>query len=154
MRKFLLPLCLTMVSHAAAQDRYVVQVGAYEHERPELLQTLESYGEPVTVRVADDLVRVAVGYYPTVADAQETLLSLQDAGFPDAFVRERQGQFAALNVSNDVVETAPLTVYSRNAQMSANEKLDSLSKEERDNVVLLDGRLHIKNGNEFIPLAQ
>lgn len=151
MRKLLLLCFLGLVSHAAAEDGYVIQVGAFKALPTDLPSALAEFGEAVSATTEAGIVRVGVGYFPTVTAAQDTLQRLQTTGYSSAFVRSHEG-FARQPVSGN--HKVGVLNKATQAGFDANSIVDTLTVEERAKMVLLDGQLHIKEGERFIPLSQ
>ena len=133
---------LISVSLSHADANYTVQVGAYGAVDTQEINKLESYGV-VNTRQVGSLTRVAVGETADLAEAQTLLAQLQSAGYSDAFIRRTSGQSEVTSAHH----------HSHGSHShSHSELLDKLSDEERRLAVYLDGKLHLKRGNEFIPV--
>lgn len=148
MRTLLLICCLGMVSHAAADNRYVIQVGAFKQAPAAVRSDIANYGDAVTATTAQGFVRLGVGYFASVAAAADTLQQVRAAGYERAFVRSSSG-FSTSDARS--VSVASTRVQS---SFDSNSIIDTLSAEERAKLVLLDGQPHIKEGARFIPLSQ
>ncbi len=143
-------------------DDYGVQVGAFEVIDPAFIDKLVGYGEIIELS-NDGLTRVIVKAGNSRADNEYLLKTLQDAGFGDAFIRSL-GATSEVNASykrgrkvnpsdHDINSSGE---HLHNGQSHRHIEEDAawlrLSPEERRNAVYLDGKLHLKQGDEFIPL--
>lgn len=135
---FLLATCLSLPSHAHEQAAlYSVQVGAFASPAQGFRESLTQYGS-VTVDNSGALARFLVGNFKKRSEAELLRDELQREGFGDAFVR-------SIGVVTDHAhESGPVA--------SEQARIDALSEEQRNNVVYLDGVLHLKNGDSFVPL--
>jgi hypothetical protein len=146
-----------------AEDSWVVQVGAYSAKPNgqmnafmEELRALQNDG-PVLSSVNERGLNVlSIGPFTDRTDAQAALYNVQTLA-PDAYIRR---------VSSDPQDTvqgpaqpvpadqgvAPVAVA--NAGSDAAALLNQLPADERRNVVMLDGRLHYKDGERFTPLVE
>jgi len=113
-------------------DKYTIQVGAYRESTDHILAQAHSLGE-VSTRASGTLTFVSIGKYESRDSANADLYRIQTGGFSDAFVRR-------------------IPRNAREQTASINTKLDKLTDEEKKNAVILDGKLHIKRGNDFIPI--
>lgn len=117
---------------------FTVQIGAFKQLGTGFTEAAEEFG-PVTRRINDvGITVVSVGSYAT-RDAAERALGALVADYPDAFVR------------STTTIAPPANTLAATAQDNA--RWSQLPPEDRKNVVYLDGKLHIKRGDEFIPLA-
>ena len=136
-----IPLLLVLFAGTVRADSYSVQIGTYRTPDRDALEERvpADLGELRSTTTPSGLTQFRVGDFASREDAEEALDTLRESGFDDAFVR-RLGETQAHTESES---TKP---------RDDSALLSSLSEEERRNVVYLDGRLHRKVGDEFIPL--
>ncbi|MCR9279832.1 MAG: SPOR domain-containing protein [Pseudomonadaceae bacterium] len=139
---------IACASGAIAND-YVVQIGAFTKDVREYLEPARSYGQIVQRATASGATSYSVGPFGSEADAR-TALDLLQEHYPDAFVRRHSRDSL---VAQSPAAATP-AVIARTGNLSNEQTLANLTAEERERVVYLDGILHVKEGNEFIPLSQ
>jgi len=163
-------LCLLCVWKQGVSQEYVVQVGVFRYPTDALFAKAESLGT-ITTQQASGLTKLFVGKYDSLEAANDDLYRIQASGFADAFVRKLdaktvsdrsaipQTQQASFQRPSEPSAThkhahehAPGTPAHRHLNASDQEKLNALSDEERQQAVYLDGKLHLKQGDQFIPL--
>ena len=148
-RLLLLMTGLASIAWAASSHaNWVVQVGAFTREPdPNFLTRAEALGPAYLQNRSDGTIAVNIGPWEDRDMAERQLVDIQNE-FSDAFIKRYRGTGgAAISAAGP---SAPST-----AQSAGNDELlKSLSIEERVNVVLLDGRLHYKDGDTFIPLEE
>jgi hypothetical protein len=105
-----------------------------------------------------------VGRYNSLDDAKADLNRVAD-DYPGAFVRNmpsaaRSVDFASRSANTSANQMAAHQAATQHSSstpdtQSSDAKLwDSLSESERRRVVYLDGVLHLKQGDQFVPLAE
>lgn len=144
-----LTVLLATASSNAFASEYVVQIGAFSNDVREYLEPARSYGQIVERATSSGATSYSVGPFGSEVDARTALKLLQEH-YPDAFVRRHWGERAETTTGPIAVEP----VIARTGNLSNEQTLANLTAEERERVVYLDGILHVKEGDEFIPLAQ
>lgn len=154
---FLLAIILSGVGHA---DSFDVQIGAYRNPDNARIDLPANVGELRSILGPSGLTRFVVGPFANRAEAELALARLEAAGFGDAFIRVTQDGSTAASRSaltqTAVSYTKDESVADQRSDASSVSQRDldifmSLSEEERRDLVFLDGRLHKKVGDEFIP---
>ena len=152
MRTWIFIAALTTATTVAADD-WMIQAGAYSKPVDAVfLSRLESLG-PVVEEVRDDGTRVVgVGPFAEREEALAVLSGVRDVA-ADAYIRRVGG------ATLEAVQAAPAANKAGHATANTSlaeqlSQLDGLSPELRRRVVLLDGKLHVKEGADFTPLAQ
>jgi hypothetical protein len=153
-------LCSGFLVTPAMAGNYGVQVGVFRNVSSEFIQELEAFDAVTTVQ-REGLTRVIVGDFDTISDANIRLEELQNAGFSDAFVRNT-GKARAQSSSHISTNTSTNEQSSQSQDdselphysPSEQAKWDSLSPSQQLNAVLLNGKLHLKQGDKFIPIKQ
>jgi hypothetical protein len=135
-------------------DSYTIQIGAFRTPSESFVEPARSVGEIYFNRRDSGLVALSVGRFDSFDEAQDKL-PLLAGDFPGAYVRraeaDARSQFSASNTLSASAEAQPR----KNAPSGTEDQLlASLSEAERKNVVYLDGKLHFKDGNRFIPLRE
>lgn len=144
---------LLVLSNAVAAD-FTIQIGAYQNLSDNIIQRAESLGSVKTSSVGK-LTRVTIGSYASRESAAQDLARVKASGFDGAFVRTAVSSSTAAVVAQqashyDTHSHGPDThVHLPN---SIQRKLDEIDIEDRENVVILDGKLHRKVGDSFVPL--
>jgi len=173
-RAILTTMCLVWASSVAAQT-FTVQIGAFREPAAGFVGAAQDHGEVVRESNAEGLTLVSVGRFED-RDSAEALRVKMAGSYPDAYVRRiRSG-------NSSVRATAPSTTSARasatrtvragslngltEAELrtgdgpllrgSARDKQlwQGLSYEDQQRVVTLDGQLHIKLDDRFVPLSQ
>ena len=148
-----LVLFITGLNAQAENGSYALQVGAYKQLDMALLSTLEQYGTLYTEETDQGLTRVKLGNYASRAEAEDTLKMIRNMGFQDAFLSSASGGVSNFEADAPIVEMA--SSYSSNGYVNP-ESLpiwNQLSDDQRENVIYLDGILHIEEDGQFIRLS-
>jgi hypothetical protein len=143
------------VSTSAFAGNYGVQVGAFKNVPWELISRLEAF-DSVTTLQGKSITSVVVGNFDSVSDARITLARLESAGYRDAFVRDldKARALSSMQTSTNASGTPYQASGYENQRFSTSEKAkwDSLTPEQQLNAVILDGKLHLKQGDKFTPI--
>lgn len=148
----LIALFITGIAHA---DSFDVQIGAFRSPDTSKIKLPANVGELRTTSGPNGLTRFLVGPYSNRADANRAQDTLRAAGFKGAFVRAaQQGRIrvSASTTSSSLKSGNASSSNSNEMSQEALQKLISLSEEERRGLVILDGKLHRKVGDEFVPV--
>lgn len=138
-------LLSSLISFTVHAESYGVQIGTYRNPDRDLIEDrVEDIGEIHTSMTATGLTRFHIGSFASLSEAEDALQRLQGAGFEDAFIL---GQVDPQLAGAEADERAEPSLPQGDSAL-----LSSLSEEERRSVVYLDGRLHKKIGDQFIPL--
>lgn len=153
-------LLLTGPAHG---NDYTIQIGAFRTPSESFVEPARSVGEIYFNRRDNGLVALSVGRFASFGEAQDNLALLAES-FPGAYVRRAEaGASSQLDTSGKVSSNISSTSSQTASAMPAgsapasgpeDQLLASLSAEERKNVVYLDGKLHVKDGNRFVPLRE
>lgn len=136
----------------ASAEEYSVQIGAFRDVAPSFTQGAEKVGKLYKTKTASGITRIQVGRFASKEEAAIAKTALLGAGYADAFV-VRKGVAA--------VRAAPTEKRARGSESSVlrpsaavRDPLAGVPEDLRDRVVILDGRLHVVEGDRFIPLDQ
>lgn len=147
-------LLLTLaVSGVAYADSFNVQIGAYRNPDVIGIEVPATIGEIQRSKGPDGLTRLMVGPFASRDAAEKAQDELKAAGFGGAFIRATLD--ASMATARSQTKSAAPRVAVKHESGAAQRDLDilaGLSAEERRDLVYLDGRLHRKVGDEFIPL--
>ncbi|MBT8139375.1 MAG: SPOR domain-containing protein [Gammaproteobacteria bacterium] len=140
--------CVHANTFAEENAGYSVQIGAFASPAAGLQESLSQFGT-VSIDRHGGLSRFLVGQFNERGDAELLRDELRREGYDDAFVRARGKASAAATV------TSQHHSHTNSGQSEADHaRIHALSPEQRENVVYLDGVLHIKQGDSFIPLPE
>ncbi|MDW3095350.1 MAG: SPOR domain-containing protein [Gammaproteobacteria bacterium] len=120
---------------------YSIQIGAYKNPPENLIKRVEKFGVIHTSKFGD-ITRVNVGSFKSRSKAQEFLLNIQEAGYQDAFI-------SRLNM---ISATSNLQETHQSDSTSEMTKFRNLSNTDKDKAVFINGKLHLKEDNKFIPV--
>ncbi len=133
-----------------------VQIGAFRNPDPTSLKVPASVGELRAMASSDGLTRFLVGPFASKSEAARARDELRSIGYKGAFIRATEDATGASTPIAAKPGSAPGKDIKNSDVVSPSksdlELLSSLSYEERSNVVYLDGRLHKKVGETFVPL--
>ncbi len=127
---------------AASAAEYVVQIGAFRRPSQDFAAAARQVGEVTTVVTSSGVTLFQVGTFGSFSEANEARSSLRAAGYADAFVRRARRSAASL----PAVSAAP--------PAEGATRFERLPAELQARTVYLDGRLHVKEGDRFIPLSE
>lgn len=156
-QSLLVVLMLIGWTTTASASEYTIQVGAFKNPSQSYADSLRSLGEVNTAQSSSGVTVFTVGRYNSVDAAKGDLNRIADQ-YPGAFVRNmpasaRSAEFASNGGStSSASESAPAR---ETGNSSPDTQLwESLSESERRRVVYLDGVLHLKQGDQFVPLDE
>lgn len=117
---------------------YTIQIGAYLYPPANLLNSTEKFGQVFT-RQTGGLTRISVGSFNNRNDAQRLLSEIQQFDHPDAFIA--------------LITLQPTsTKQSSGETISEMEKFRLLSDAEKAKAIFYNGKLHLKENNQFTPV--
>ena len=120
---------------------YSIQIGAYKNLPDDLIKTVEKFGD-VHTHQSGDLTRISIGNFRSRSKAQEFLLLIHQAGYQDAFISRL----------NTISTTSNRQKTHQSDSISEMTKFSNLSNADKDKAVFIHGKLHLKEGNQFIPV--
>lgn len=147
-----------------AQAEFSVQIGAFREPAPTFTDKAEKVGKLYRSKSPAGLVRLQVGRFATKKEANVARSALLGAGYDGAFVVQKgvrlqartdqyEGMQDAQFVDSPTSDTYTSRTYSGQTQPSG-DPMAGVPADLRDRVVILDGRLHVVEGNQFTPLDQ
>ncbi|MFK8030016.1 MAG: SPOR domain-containing protein [Gammaproteobacteria bacterium] len=157
-KRIVLMLALFITS-ATYADSFDVQIGAFRYPDASKMKLPAGVGELRSTSGPNGFTRFVVGPYDTRSAAKQALAELRAAGYGSAFIRATRNRIDAYEVDSRT-STPTAQTYTASQQSTSSgptqrelDQLMRLTEEERRNVVYLDGRLHKKVGDEFVPLS-
>ncbi len=142
------------VSIPAMAEHFGVQVGAYRSLSDSTLEQASALGS-VTKVSAGELTTVVIGQFESYESALQALDNIKANGFADAFVRRLpHSEPAPSDVSHagDYESHSHGGVEHVHLPSDIEQRLARMTEEQRKDIVILDGKLHRKVGEQFIPL--
>lgn len=155
MNKTLLSLILIigslLFSLSSFASQYAVQLEASKSPDIGRYESLSAYGKLYTIAADNGYTRTRLGPYASKTKALEVLDNVRAAGFTDAFIAKQQS--GTKSTANQSVTTkGQFDIETFDVKTLKEWKM--LTPEQQANLVYLDGKLHVKNGNEFTPLNE
>ncbi len=144
---------------------YTVQIGAFSKPSDAFAAPARSIGQVNTTATSNGITIFTVGDFDTMTSAKDALDSLRN-DYPDAFVRNIPGSRKPVAASRPAEPTTtgmatPTPTEPKTRRLTAtqgssedSQLWNSLTDDERKRVVYLDGVLHLKQGERFVPLAE
>ena len=145
---------LTIVTGSASASQYAVQLEASKTPQLARFEHLGTHGELYTVAADNGYIRTRLGPYEQKSDAMTVLAQVHNAGFTQAFVAKEQNQSNKTTHSSSNTHSYKNRHNIESVDVKALPAWQKLSTEQQNNVVYLDGALHVKDGNVFTPLSE
>ncbi|MFK7898181.1 MAG: SPOR domain-containing protein [Myxococcota bacterium] len=142
---------------AAAADEYSVQIGAFERPDPNFAAAAEEIGKLYQSRNVNGVTRIQIGRYGSLEEANVALRALNGAGYTDAYVVNKSARLSDSVEAGQLGQTTSRSsrtaaITSTRSRRDESALMANVPDELRGRTVLLDGRLHVMEGNRFIPL--
>lgn len=157
-------LTFILAAGTAQSATYTIQIGAFKTPSAQYVQAARSVGEVYATERASGVIALSVGSFASNAEANQALARVQQQ-YPEAFVRRASSnnrrtfdeggtpaQWAGS--SRTTSTTASRANVVPRAKSDSGDILATLTPSERKHVVYLDGILHFKQGDQFLPLAE
>ncbi len=151
-----LPLAFALIGWSATTNaaEYTIQVGAFKNPSQSYAENLRSYGEVNSSQSSSGVTVFTVGRYSSVDEAKSDLNRIA-SDYPGAFVRNLPSSASSTGNISSTRSPAPSKAATQSSRKTPDTQLwESLSESERRRVVYLDGVLHLKQGDQFVPLAE
>lgn len=145
--RVLIAVVVFAAASAQAAD-YVVQIGAFRNPASDFGELAAEYGTVSTSQSPSGLTRFQVGAFASESEARRALARLRAVGYADAFVL-RKG-----NGNNFVSDLPAVGAAPPSQSPRGRSAVERLPADLRSQAVYLDGVLHIKDGDRFIPLDE
>lgn len=144
-------LLLSLVSGQSLAGQYAIQLEASKSPHLPRFDTLHAYGSLYTEAADNGYIRTRLGPYDSKDQARETLQQIHDVGFPEAImVKHQSGGVSQPVALKNTTQTSDI----ENFDVKTLKEWNMLTPEQQKNLVYLDGKLHIKDGDSFTPLAE
>lgn len=147
----LLTTSLFIVSSASNADHLSIQVASLTQSNPIFLKEMEAFGKVQTIS-SGNFTRVLVGNYHDQNSANQALERLVQRGLNDAFITKLTANTEHPHSHDQEHSLSAENHGHTHLPDQINQKIAELTPEQREKVVLLDGKLHLKEGDQFIPL--
>jgi len=146
-------IATVLISSFAHADSFDVQIGAFRNPDVAKIVLPANVGELRSTSGPDGLTRFVVGPFVTRTDAELARDRLRDSGFGGAFIRTTQDTRTFVQessyVSNSYDSAATYTIDDASTTQA---DADQYVSNGDGDVVYLDGQLHRKVGDQFIPI--
>lgn len=158
MKKTLMLLTLvagsSLITEAAWASQFAVQLEASKSPDLNRYASLSVHGKLYTVNTDNGYTRTRLGPYENKSKALEILEKVRAAGYADAFVARHDNGVSTSSAPAPAKPPAGKVRYGdiENFDVKTLKEWSMLTPEQQKNLVYLDGKLHIKDGNNFIPL--
>lgn len=148
---------LTLVAGSALvtaswASQYAIQLEASKSPNLDRYQALSVHGKLYTVVANNGYTRTRLGPYKNKDQALAVLDKVHAAGYLDAFIAKHQSSEITTSSVNSKVAKQIYDIESFDVRTLKEWKM--MTPEQQANLVYLDGELHIKNGDNFIPLDE
>ena len=132
-----------------------MQLEASKSPNLDRYKDLTEHGRLYTVAADHGYTRTRLGPYENKSKALDVLDKVHAAGYTDAFIAKQQNGDTTSSVSSSMKSPASKYQYDiENFDVRTLKEWKMLTPEQQANLVYLDGVLHVKNGNKFIPLDE
>jgi len=155
-------LCIAIAGTASAD--YAVQIGALSEPNARFADRARDVGAVTTSLTERGITRYRVGRFATKADGRTTLERLRAAGYRDAFLVTTDGASTASYASDTPTYNSSRSIAVSDlpevgagpprAPAASARDLSTVPPELEDRTVVLDGRLHVMENGDFIPLSE
>jgi hypothetical protein len=146
---FLALLSMISMAYIAQADQssssYSVQIATYKNLPKNFVESAEKYGRVHTSQNGG-LTRVSIGDFDNRNAAQNLLSQLKRAGYEDAFISRTNSSMSSNQPQDNSHHHASPDSGSEMA------KFRNLPDSEKERAVFIDGKLHLKEGSDFIPV--
>lgn len=134
---------------AASAGNFTVQIGAFRDAPSGFASAASEIGDLRTTRTDGGITRYRIGDFDTLTAAEAARTRLIGAGYRDAYVVQTRRSPGSPRVT-----AAAAPAPSPRPASTARDPLAGVPASIRSQVVLLDGRYHVKEGDRFIQLEQ
>lgn len=147
-------ILLPLITGQAWASQYAVQLEASKTPQPEKFSTLSIHGNVYTEAASNGYIRTRLGPYNSKGRALEVLNEVHQAGYPNAIIAKHQSNSSTTITPAITSKSAKHKYDIENFDVKTLEEWKMLTPEQQNNLVYLDGKLHVKNGDSFIPLSE
>lgn len=147
---FLSFLLLLLASEANAAS-YYVQLGAYRNPQNANLSNANALGQVEQVAGPNGLTRVRVVGIESKSAASEVLQGAKHNGFSDAYIGQ-SGQAATYPKQDSATAASYIPAYAGPSDQRMSAARAKVGADQYGDIVYLDGKLFLKEGENFRPL--
>lgn len=141
---------LLLASSATSAASFYVQLGSYKNPQNANIASADALGQLEQVAGPNGLTRIRIVGLDSKSAASDVLQNAQQSGFSDAFIGQsgaRMNQQAQQSSSSGYIPA-----YSGPSDKRINAARSKLSPEQYGDIIYLDGKLYLKEGETFRPL--
>ncbi len=152
-------IALTILGcNIARAAEFTIQVGAFKNPSQAFADEVRQYGEVNTAQNSNGITVFTVGRYNSKDSAKADLDRVR-AKYPGAYLRNMPSAARQQTASPSITAVQQTNAAPRNTVAAASATpeaalWESLTDAERRRVVYLDGVLHLKQGDNFVPLSE
>lgn len=155
-RLFFLFLVISSGSFAAEKALFSIQIAATKSHSLAFFKRTTNYDTLYADDRGSGLIKIKLGSYGSHEAATKHLTKIRKNGFPDAFITPYTKK---IRINSDYKKS--FSTDSRTKTSIVKERLDpkltsawpKLTAVQKQNIVYVDGELHLHEGDKFIPLA-
>lgn len=152
MKKYRILILLALVTGKCWAEQYAVQIEASKSPHLQRYESLKVHGNLYTEKASNGYIRTRLGPYENKNRALDILKEVHAAGYNNAIITVQK--------SNNITSLSGLTKPTKhqyeieNLDVKTLKEWKMLTAEQQANLVYLDGELHVKNGDKFMPLVE
>lgn len=143
-------LTIALFTSQVYANEYAIQLEASKAPELSRYQQLDTLGQLYTTPTGTGYTRARLGPFSNKEDALDALNKVHAAGYQDAFLAKENRDNETQSLSSNPVSSNPEDIY--NFDVKTLPVWQKLTTQQRENLVYLDGKLHIKNGDDFTPI--
>ena len=152
MKKYRILILLTLVTAKGWAEQYAVQIEASKSPQLQHYEALKVHGNLYTGKASNGYIWTRLGSYENKSRALDILKEVHAAGYNNAIITVQK--------SNNITSLSGLSKPTKhqyeieNFDVKTLKEWKMLTADQQANLVYLDGELHVKNGDKFIPLVE
>lgn len=144
----LTPLLFLLLASDAFAASYYVQLGAYRNPQNADFSNANALGQMEQIAGPNGLTRVRIVAIESKSAASEVLQGAKQNGFSDAYIGH-SGRAAVHRKQQPTSTTAYIPAYSGPSDQRMNAARAKVSADQHGDIVYLDGKLFLKEGENF-----
>ena len=145
-------ILLSLVTGETWASQYAIQLEASKSPYLERFEVLSNYGSLYTETADNGYIRTRLGPYESKRKTLDTLRYVHEEGFTDAIIVKHRGNIITQPASSS--RTIKRQSDFENIDVKTLKEWNMLTPEQQKKLVYLDGELHVKDGDNFIPLDE
>ncbi len=154
---FLLAISLNALAKNAL---FSIQIAATEAPNLTFFKETTGFNSLYSEETESGLVRIKLGSYISREEAEQDLIKIKNKGFPDAFITSYTGKKTIKSTKlkkQPAISSEEITINEPKENKllppSSSPAWSKLTEAQKRNVVYVDGILHLRDGDKFIPLS-